>query len=228
MATKDYYLILGVSRTESTGGIRDAFRELAKRYHPDRVGPTGTSFFQDIVEAYQVLSDPERRKHYNQGLYHAGAGEEARPEPIVVRQGPWSEPLVPEPRSILRDFHTFGPSFDALFERFQRNFIHRGVPKAERLQGLNLEAVLSPDEAVRGGVTSLGVPVFYPCPACGGAGHDWLFNCGYCHGQGMIEEEEAVRIHIPPMVREGTILEVPVRGLGSHNFYLRLHIRIGP
>jgi len=227
MATKDYYLILGVSRTESASGIRDAFRELAKRYHPDRVGPTETSFFQDIVGAYQVLSDPERRKHYNQGLRHGAASEEMQLEPIIVRQGPWSEPLVPEPMSILRDFHTFGPSFAALFERFRRNFTHQGVPKGERLEGLNLEVILSPDEALRGGATSLGVPVFYPCPVCGGSGRDWLFACTYCRGQGMIEQEETVRIHIPPVVRDDTILEIPIRGLGVHNFYLRLHIRIG-
>ena len=42
----------------------------------------------------------------------------------------------------------------------------------------------------------------------------------------MIEEEETVRVQIPPLVRDGTILEVPIRGLGIHNFYLRLHIRI--
>jgi molecular chaperone DnaJ/curved DNA-binding protein len=42
----------------------------------------------------------------------------------------------------------------------------------------------------------------------------------------MVEEEETVRIRIPPMVRDGTILEVPIRGLGIHNFYLRVYIRI--
>ncbi|MBI3303367.1 MAG: DnaJ domain-containing protein, partial [Deltaproteobacteria bacterium] len=49
MLKKDYYLILGVSRTESPRGIRAAFRELAKRYHPERIGPQGTRFFQEIL-----------------------------------------------------------------------------------------------------------------------------------------------------------------------------------
>ncbi len=180
MATKDYYLILGVSRTESESGIREAFRELAKRYHPDRVGPQSTRFFQDILEAYQLLSDPERRKHYNQGLHHAEGRMEVQPEPIIVGQWPRPEPLVPEPLSALRGFQTIHPSFEALFERFRRNFTGLGVPKGERS----------------------------------------------CQEQGMIEEEETVRVQIPPLVRDGTILEVPIRGLGIHNFYLRLHIRI--
>jgi DnaJ-class molecular chaperone len=226
MTTKNYYLVLGISPTESSSGIRDAFRELAKRYHPDRVGPTGTPVFQDIVEAYQVLSDPERRKQYNQGLRHAEASEAMQSESIIVRQGPRAEPLVPEPMSIFRDFQTFGPSFEALFERFQRNFSHRGTPKGERLAGLNLEVILSPDEALRGGATFLGVPVFHLCPVCSGSGRDWLFACTYCHGQGMIEEEETVRIDIPPMVRDGTVLEVPIHGLGIDNLYLRLYVRL--
>ncbi|HYS42653.1 MAG TPA: hypothetical protein VEM32_01625 [Geobacteraceae bacterium] len=94
------------------------------------------------------------------------------------------------------------------------------------MEGLNVELLLSADEAARGGVASIGVPVFYPCPVCGGSGRDWLFPCTYCQEQGMIEEEETVRVQIPPLVRDGTILEVPIRGLGIHNFYLRLHIRI--
>ena len=56
MANKDFYIILGVSRTESPSGIRDAFRELAKIYHPDRSGPQTTQKLQEIAEAYEVLS----------------------------------------------------------------------------------------------------------------------------------------------------------------------------
>ncbi|MEM5789688.1 MAG: DnaJ domain-containing protein, partial [Syntrophobacteraceae bacterium] len=49
MKKKDYYLILGVSRTESTEGIKAAFRKLAKEHHPDKRGPDGTRFFQDLA-----------------------------------------------------------------------------------------------------------------------------------------------------------------------------------
>lgn len=82
----------------------------------------------------------------------------------------------------------------------------------ERVEGLNLEILLSPNEALRGGDASVGVPIFYPCPVCGGSGRDRLFACTYCRGQAMIEEEETVHIRIPPLVRDGTILEIPIRG----------------
>ena len=68
MELKDYYFILGVPRTATDRDILHAYRELAKLYHPDRVGPQGTATFQDIVEAYEVLSDPERRRHYTDSL----------------------------------------------------------------------------------------------------------------------------------------------------------------
>ena len=64
MELKDYYFILGVPRTATARDILHAYRALAKLYHPDRVGAQGTATFQDIVEAYEVLSDPERRRHY--------------------------------------------------------------------------------------------------------------------------------------------------------------------
>jgi molecular chaperone DnaJ len=48
-----------------------------------------------------------------------------------------------------------------------------------------------------------------------------------CDGEGLLEEQETVRVHVEPNVGDGTVMEVPLRGLGVHNFYLRLHIRIG-
>lgn len=224
MATKDYYLILGVSRGENVRGIQEAFRELAKRYHPDRAGPSATSQFQDIQEAYEVLSDPEKRSVYNHQLHEDEIRIESRPDPIFSRRQP--EPLIPRRRSVLRDFETIRPGFEPLFERFVRNFTGEDIPKGERLEALNVELLLSPEEAARGLTVPVGVPVFYRCPQCGGSGREWLFPCLDCHGQGTIEEEETVRIRIPAMIRDRAVVEVPIHGLGIHNFFLRLYIRI--
>jgi molecular chaperone DnaJ len=226
MKPKDYYVILGVAPTESPSGIREAFRELVKRSHPDRVGPHGTRVFQDVVEAYQVLSDPERRQRYNQELRPAEGGEELQSVPIIVGHQRPPEPLVPGPISVLRGFQQIHPSGEALFARWLRNFTGLGIPKGEQVEALQVEIILTPEEAVRGGSLPLGVPVFSPCPVCGGAGRAWLFPCTYCREQGMVEEEKIVRIHLSPMVRDGTILEIPIGGLGIHNVYLRLAIRI--
>jgi DnaJ-class molecular chaperone len=226
MEKKNHHIILGVPHTERERGIRRAFREMANLYHPGRVGPGETRHFQDIMEAYSVLSDPEKRREYNESLRPAEKNIkiEVRPERTQERGKP--EPLIPEPISVARDFQTTSPSFDEMFDRIVRNFTGIGIQKGERIQELNVEIILSPDEARRGGVAPIGVPVFYSCQFCGGSGHDWLFPCVHCQEQGVVEDEEIVRIRIPSMVKDGTIFEVPLRGLGIHNFQLRIHIRI--
>ena len=224
MALKNYYLILGVSRNESAAGVQEAFRELAKRHHPDVAGPESAERFRNLLEAYKHLSDAELRARHNHSLQDIEAKESSKAESIVQRKAP--EPLVPEPLSIFRSFETVHPSFDELFERFLRNFTGIGIPKAERVAALNLEVILSPDEAAQGGLAPIRVPSFDLCPLCRGSGLDWLFPCSYCRGQTMIGEEQTIGVRIPEMVRDGTILEVPISGLGIHNFHIRLHIRI--
>jgi molecular chaperone DnaJ/curved DNA-binding protein len=111
-----------------------------------------------------------------------------------------------------------------MVDRFLRNFTGIGIPKSERLEDINFEILLTPEEASRGCVVPLGVPVFSPCPECGGTGRDWVFACAYCQQQGMVQNDELLRVRIPAMTRSGSIYEIPLRGLGIHNFYLRLQV----
>jgi molecular chaperone DnaJ len=218
MERKTYYMILGVSSTESDKGIRAAYRDLAKKLHPDVAGAQATRSFQEVSEAYRVLSDPQRRREYNHKLSRGGDGGI-----VGVRRSP-PEPLVREPVTILGNREGVRPSFEAMYDRFLRNFTGIGVPKWEHLESLNFEVLLTPEEASRGCVVPIGVPVFSRCAQCAGSGHDWVFPCAYCKQQGMIEDEEQLRIRIAPMVPSGSIYEIPLRGLGIHNFYLRVHV----
>jgi molecular chaperone DnaJ len=233
MVQRDHYIILGVSPTAPTRSIQRAFRPLAKQYHPDRVGPQGTSTFQDIVEAYEVLSNPERREVYDshRRLMEPAERYWAPPEPLIPEpsshgQRLWDDPLRREQPSLFDDFMTFQPSFEALRARMLRNFTGVGVPKGEHVDSLNVEVVLSPDEARRGGILRLGIPVFVPCPMCAGTRHAWNVACLACMGEGMREQEEVVAVRLPPQVQHGAIFERSLYGLGLHNFYLRLHIAV--
>ena len=105
-----------------------------------------------------------------------------------------------------------------------RNFTGVGAPKGERIEGLNIEIVLTAEEAARGVVAPIEVPVFHRCPFCDGTGYEWVLPCTFCGQEGIVEITETVRVRIPPMVSAGTLFELPLHGLEVHNFYLRLHV----
>ena len=149
MARKDYYLLLGISRGESPNGIRKAFRDLARRHHPDHAGPAGTPMFRDVVEAYRVLSDPQRRREYDaeQGTptrIHTSGSANVR----KARDHAYFEDLD------LFDASRISSGSEQLFEHILRNFVLPGLPKSERAEPLLCDIALSPDEARQGGVTT--------------------------------------------------------------------------
>lgn len=85
MAIKNYYIILGISPSASAEGIRGAFRQLAKKFHPDKAGCEKTAIFQDITEAYEVLSNPEKRKLYNQKLTEERKRQKFSPVNVSIK-----------------------------------------------------------------------------------------------------------------------------------------------
>lgn len=214
MAGTTYYEILGVSPRESTRGIQEAFRRLAKQHHPDYAGTEGTAFFRSIVEAYEVLSDPHKRAAYNRTL----------PRSIVEDQGGHEAEgtRVPihyeyEPRPYRADVETLcGPSFRS----------RRRRESASPFGTWTLEAILSPDEARWGTVATVHLPVTSLCPDCNGTGWDWMVPCGRCAQSGTVIGEPPVQLAIPPGVRNHEVVEVPLDPIGLASRRLRLLITI--
>jgi molecular chaperone DnaJ len=227
MAGKDYYVVLGVPRTETVAGIRAAYRALAKRFHPDHGGDHATHAFQEISEAYEVLSDPARRRAYNQTL-RAAQEPAGGPLPTRAAARPRPAPLVSEEPavSIPSPSESIWPSFEAFEARLLGRFTGMAVPKSERLEGLNMDLLLTADEAARGLVLRLALPTVHRCPACSGSGFDWPFPCGMCDRQVVVQEDEVVRVRVPAGVGTGTVLEAPLRNLGVQNLVLRFHVSV--
>ncbi|MEJ2337259.1 MAG: DnaJ domain-containing protein [Gemmatimonadales bacterium] len=221
MPFKDYYVILGVPRQVSQTGIRARYRDLVKDLHPDVAGEDSTQAFQDIAEAYGVLSDPEHRRQHNQALRI----RERRAAPRRATEGVGAPERRREPLS-LRDFRTVRPSFEALFERILRNFSAARVPKSEHLEPLDFEVILTPEEAALGGAIPIGIPVLRTCMGCGGTGRLWMSACPQCAGKGMATHERVVEIRIPPIGGPTAVFEAMLHGLGIENLYLRLHVRV--
>ncbi|HEY9174276.1 MAG TPA: DnaJ domain-containing protein [Verrucomicrobiae bacterium] len=229
----NYYVILGVATNATPAEIKAAFRRRAMELHPDRSG-IGSEPFIEVQEAYGVLSDPDRRRHYD---------EQAS---VRVRRRPWgwsAEPFAPAPRAPesfrdvtaapeLREFGfatewaEFHPSFDELFERLWSNFDSLSRPKSERLESLTIEVVLDVDQARRGGRVRVNIPARVTCTTCGGRGAVGPYECWRCEGHGALAAEYPLEIPYPPAVRDGYVARVPLARFGIGNFYLTVLFRV--
>jgi DnaJ-class molecular chaperone len=221
---KDYYWILGVPIDAAPGLIRSAFREKAKLFHPDHVGTRRAREFQDAREAYEVLSDPVRRARYDNDLQREAASRARRVPPRSVEP----EPLIGDPMPITGEPEAVRPSFEALFDRLLSNFAEGSRPKAEQAEPLDFELILSPREAGRGVVIPFQVPVLTACPVCEGSARAGAHLCEDCDGEGGIVDQRALDVRVPRGIRDGTVVEVSLDGLGVRNLWLRVHVRIAP
>jgi DnaJ-class molecular chaperone len=220
---KDYFLILGISRSESAEGVRAAFRKLAKKYHPDKSGPEGTRMFQDIAEAYSVLTDPDLRKEYIEDLQESEEqprkhqADRAAKKHSSGRGHFRSESISgfsPKGRAPTTGEFSVDPS---------RNFPQS--LRSGRATTIELELILSPGEAGGGGVLPAEVPVLFSCLPCCGSGEIGVFVCPRCRGRGFLRKSVAVHIRIPAGIEDGEVLEYQVNE-AECKFVFRMHVMI--
>jgi molecular chaperone DnaJ len=224
MLSKNYYFTLGVSREQSADTIRHAFREQVKRYHPERIGTARAQVFDKLIKAYHMLSNAERRREYDRSLSPAGIS--AAGELPTIPKGGESAGL-PQVSPALRARAIFIASlFDAALAQVSRNLIQARANGGKSAEGIDVQVVLSAAEALKGGIVQLAVPSCSPCQRCGGTGREGLFPCDLCDGEGLRQETENLRVRVPENVGDGTHIKVPLRGLGPHNFYLCVCIRV--
>ena len=226
MRKKDHYKTLGVDKMVDRSAIRAAFRELAKKHHPDVSGPEETRRFQEIVEAYTVLSDPQSRSAYNLLLARLEAPRPAHAPPRCA------EPLKAGRKSRFPQTSYSGSRVcgaEKLFERMFKGSAKRS-PEYRRFPDddiLDVEVTLSEEEAAGGGVLPMWYPLRKRCPVCRGGGLAGRFICPACSGRGSLFMKKTVRIRLPGGIGDGAIFDVAVEEQGSRGIVLRLHIRVG-
>ncbi len=234
---RDYYEVLGVTRTASIEEIKAAYRKCALKWHPDR-NPEhkaeAEAKFRESTEAYSVLSDSQKRQIYDtyghSGLSGAGGG-------------------VDFSGSIFQDFHDIFGDFFGFEDLFSGG--RRGGRRSPRGSDLRYDMTLTFEEASAGVNTKIKIPrqefcaacngtgakagtgvvacqncggrgqlayqqgfftITRTCPACQGAGQIIKERCTECRGQGRVEKERTIDLRIPPGVDTGTRLRVQGEG----------------
>lgn len=237
--TKDYYEVLGVKRGASDDEIKKAYRNLARKFHPD-LNPgdkAAEDQFKQLQEAYEVLSDQENRKLYDQygenwRAVKSGAGA---PPPD------WEQAQRPvgggRPRGFGFndfDFGSFRSSGGGGFDIFEEMFGGAGSRGRRGGRGRDVEAELelSLEEAHRGGRRTLQMQTAEVCPTCDGTGVNEGKTCETCGGAGEVLRPKTIEVNIPAGVRDGSTIRLAGQGgtgsNGSEPGDLYLHIRLRP
>lgn len=243
--TMDLYLILGLQREASLNEIKRAYKRLARRYHPD-INPgdrMAAAQFRQIAEAYETLSDPERRRRYDSNGIVAVDVQETT---FGFEGFDFSVAVSGQSAS------TFGDLFaDVLNQRDSRR--QDGVPT--RGADLHQAIGVSFEDAMRGGQRQVSVTrqehcrtckgvgrlhmaesrcvhchgggtvksarghmVFSkPCPQCGGTGRQRQTGCPTCDGQKIEMRTELLTIAIPPGLADGARIRIPAKGHVGRN-----------
>ncbi len=176
---RDYYDILGVQRTASKDEIKNTYRRLALKYHPDRnKSADAEEKFKEISEAYAILSDDEKRVQYDR-FGHAGIGARYTPEDIF-RGVDFDE--------IFRDLGFGFGGFDSIFDMFFGG--GRRASRQARGQDIRYDLEISLEQAYSGLATEIDVPRSERCSECNGSGAKpgtSLKKCPECQGTGQIQ-----------------------------------------
>ena len=187
MATKrDYYEVLGVDKNVTPEELKKAYRKLALKYHPDR-NPgdrDAEEKFKEAAEAYDVLSNPDKKSRYDQ-FGHAGLDGAGG----FGGQGMSMDDIFSSFGSIFGDF--FGGGGGGFhFSGFNGGGSSRGGRPVSRGSNLRIKVKLTLEEIERGVEKKIKVNKYVPCKSCGGSGArgNSYETCSHCHGTGVVTE----------------------------------------
>jgi molecular chaperone DnaJ len=210
MAGKDYYQILGVNRNASEKEIKQAFRRLARKYHPDLNSgdKSAEAKFKEINAAYEVLSNPEKRKKYDQfgeqweyADQFAKSGGQERVRWDFGKGGTTFE---------YGDLSGFGDILSSLFGDSGLGSRMRRGPR--RGQDIESPVEVTLEEAYHGSTRMMQLQTGEPCTACGGTGRVGNRVCTICNGAGGKITPKRLEVKIPAGVRDGSRIRIAGEG----------------
>jgi molecular chaperone DnaJ len=205
MAGKDYYAILDVSKKATAKEIKQAYRKMARKHHPD-VNPGDKSAeakFKEINQAHEVLSDPEKRKKYDQ---YGDNWQYADQFTQAGRQQPDRNFSKGGARTT---FHFEDPGeggFGDIFDSILGGFGGRRARRPQRGRDYEYPVEVSLEEAYHGATRMLETQIEETCSSCKGEG------CPSCGGVGRIIRPKRLEVKIPPGVKNGSKVRIAGKG----------------
>lgn len=236
MEVKDYYNILGVSESATAPEIKRAYREKAKKYHPD-TNPDDSvaeNKFKDASEAYEILSNADKRRKYDQLRrygYHQGSHDWFSFDTSSFNRQNHNWPF--------EDFKsTSGPGFsftDILKELFGFEGMSQGYHEHGRAQTQGIrphaEIELTLEESIQGVKKLVQVSTNDACSNCLGNGLFMGRKCSVCSGSGKISKRKKIKLTIPAGIENHHVLVIKGMGPkktstgGQSDLYVRVNIK---
>lgn len=248
MAKRDYYEVLGVSRDASEAEIKKAYRKLSKQYHPDINKEEGAEEkFKEISEAYEILSDPQKRAAYDQ-YGHAGTdpnygaggggfggfegfggggfgGFEDIFESFFGGGGRSSNPNAPRQGADLQ--YRLDLSFEEAIFGTEKNIKYQREDNCQTCGGSGAKPGTHPETCPKcGGSGTINIQRQTPlgnvmsrqtCPDCNGKGKIVKDPCADCHGTGRQKSAHSVKVNVPAGVEDGQQMRLSGQGEAGIN-----------
>lgn len=207
MVRKDYYATLGVNRNATEKDIKQAFRKLARKYHPD-VNPgnkDAEAHFKEINEAFEVLSDKDKRQKYDQygdqwqfAEQFAG-GQRGAPYGFKYSRTDRASPFA-------------DVDIDSLFGNLFEGTRGQRVPRPRRGHDVEHPIEVTLEEAFSGSERNIVVETQGPCVDCKGTGLKQNAPCPTCRGAGFWPSTKRLQVKIPPGVKTGSRIRLAGKG----------------
>lgn len=232
MAKRDYYEILGVAKDVSEDDLKKAYRKLAVKYHPDKNpgDKHAEEKFKELGEAYEALSDPQKRAAYDQ-YGHAAFDARARASRAGGFGGGFHDPF-----EIFREVFGGGGGGGSIFDEFFGGA--RSNPDGpQRGADLRYDMEISFEEAVLGCEKEISVTKAETCESCEGSGAEagsGRKTCGMCNGQGRVIMARgifSIQQTCPKCEGAGRVIEKPCKschGSGRKEKSSKIKIKIPP